>query len=101
MTSADRYPQLPDIPIVREQGIAIDAQSWWGLLAPARTSNDIIARMHDAMTKALEEPAVRRSLSGQGVVYRLSSPAVFGQFIEAEVARWAKVVKDNKIVAAD
>jgi tripartite-type tricarboxylate transporter receptor subunit TctC len=101
VTSADRYPQLPDIPTVRELGIAIDAQSWWGLLAPARTSNDIIARMHDAMTKALEEPAVRRSLSEQGVVYRLSSPAVFGQFIEAEVARWAKVVKDNKIVAAD
>jgi tripartite-type tricarboxylate transporter receptor subunit TctC len=101
VTSADRYPQLPDIPTVREQGIAIDAQSWWGLLAPARTSNDIIARMHDAMTKALEEPAVRRSLSEQGVVYRLSSPAAFGQFIEAEVARWAKVVKDNKIVAAD
>jgi tripartite-type tricarboxylate transporter receptor subunit TctC len=101
LTSADRYPQLPDIPTVRELGIAIDAQSWWGLLAPARTSNDIIARMHDAMTKALEEPAVRRSLSEQGVVYRLSSPAAFGQFIEAEVARWAKVVKDNKIVAAD
>src|SRR6201987_70990 len=51
VTSADRYPQLPDIPTVRELGIAIDAQSWWGLLAPARTSNDIIARMHDAMTK--------------------------------------------------
>jgi tripartite-type tricarboxylate transporter receptor subunit TctC len=79
----------------------VGAGSLAQLLAPARTSNDIIARMHDAMTKALEEPAVRRSLSEQEVVYRLSSPAAFGQFIEAEVARWAKVVKDNKIVAAD
>jgi tripartite-type tricarboxylate transporter receptor subunit TctC len=102
VTSATRYAQLPNIPTVSELGVAgIDAQTWWGLLAPARTPNDIIAHMHSAMTKALEEPAVRQSLSEQGIVYRLSSPAVFGRFIEEEVARWAKVIKDSKIVVTE
>ncbi len=102
VTSAARYAQFPDTPTVGESGAAgMDAQSWWGLLAPAKTPNDIIARMHGAMTKALQEPAVRQGLSEQGVVYRLSSPPEFGRFLAEEVARWAKVVKDNKIVAIE
>jgi tripartite-type tricarboxylate transporter receptor subunit TctC len=40
-------------------------------------------------------------LSDQGIVYRLSTPEAFGEFLAGEIARWAKVIKDNKIVAAD
>jgi tripartite-type tricarboxylate transporter receptor subunit TctC len=101
VTSAERYAQLPDIPTVTELGLAIDAQSWWGLLAPARTPRDIIARMHQALAKALEVETVRQSLSEQGVIYRLSSPEELGRFLEAEIPRWAKVVKDNRIVATE
>ena len=101
VTSAKRFSQLPDTPTVSESGIAVDAQSWWGMLAPAKTPTEIIARMHAAMTKALQEPAVQQSLSEQGIVYRVSTPEAFGGFIEGEIERWAKVVKDNKIVAAD
>jgi tripartite-type tricarboxylate transporter receptor subunit TctC len=101
VTSAARYAQLPDIPTVTELGLAIDAQSWWGLLAPAKTPPDIIARMHQALIKSLEVETVRQSLSEQGVIYRLSSPEELGRFIEAEIPRWAKVVKDNRIVASE
>jgi tripartite-type tricarboxylate transporter receptor subunit TctC len=101
VTSAERYAQLPDIPTVSELGLTIDAQSWWGLLAPARTPRDIIARMHQALAKALEVETVRQSLSEQGVIYRLSSPEELGRFLEAEIPRWAKVVKDNRIVATE
>jgi tripartite-type tricarboxylate transporter receptor subunit TctC len=101
VTSAERYAQLPDIPTVTELGLTIDAQSWWGLLAPARTPRDIIARMHQALAKALEVETVRQSLSEQGVIYRLSSPEELGRFLEAEIPRWAKVVKDNRIVATE
>jgi tripartite-type tricarboxylate transporter receptor subunit TctC len=101
VTSAERYAQLPDIPTVAELGLTIDAQSWWGLLAPARTPRDIIARMHQALAKALEVETVRQSLSEQGVIYRLSSPEELGRFLEAEIPRWAKVVKDNRIVATE
>ena len=101
VTSASRYPQLPDVPTVSELGLAIDAQSWWGLLAPARTPPDIIARMHEALAKALEAETVRQSLSEQGLIYRLSSPEELGRFLEAEIPRWAKVVKENRIVAGE
>ncbi len=101
VTSTARYAQLPDVPTVTELGLAIDAQSWWGLLAPVKTPPDIIARMHQALTKALEVETVRQSLSEQGLIYRLSSPQELGRFIEAEIPRWAKVVKDNRIVASE
>ena len=101
-TSLMRIAQLPDTPTVSELGVVgFDAESWWGLLAPARTSPAIIARMNAAMVDALQEPTVRQGLSEQGVDYRLSSPEVFGSFIENEIKRWAKVVKDNKIVMSE
>jgi tripartite-type tricarboxylate transporter receptor subunit TctC len=101
VTSTARYQQFPDVPTVSELGLAIDAQSWWGLLAPARTPPDIIARMHQSLSKALEVETVRQSLSEQGVIYRLSSPEELGRFLEAEIPRWARVVKDNRIVATE
>jgi tripartite-type tricarboxylate transporter receptor subunit TctC len=102
VTSPRRYAQLPDTPTVSELGVAgIDAEAWWGMLAPAKTPAEIVSRMNFAMAKALQEPAVRQSLSDQGIVYRLSTPEAFGEFLAGEIARWAKVIKDNKIVAAD
>jgi tripartite-type tricarboxylate transporter receptor subunit TctC len=102
VTSLNRYPQLPDSPTVSELGIpAFDAEGWWGMLAPAKTPGDIIARMNVAMTKALREAAVEKALSEQGLEYELSSPRMFGEFLAAEVARWAKVIKDNKIVVGE
>jgi tripartite-type tricarboxylate transporter receptor subunit TctC len=101
-TSEKRIVQLPDTPTVGELGVVgFEAESWWGLLAPAKTSPEIIARMNAAMVDALQEPTVRQGLSEQGVDYRLSSPEVFGSFLENEIKRWAKVVKDNKIVMSE
>jgi tripartite-type tricarboxylate transporter receptor subunit TctC len=102
VTSAKRAPQLPDTPTIGELGVAgFDAEAWWGLLAPAKTPPEIIARMNAAMVEALQEPVVKQSLSEQGIDYRLSSPGAFGSFLEGEVTRWAKVVKDNKIVLGE
>ena len=75
--------------------------SWWGLLAPAKTPPEIVARMNAAMAEALNDPMVKENLSEQGVDYRLSSPDAFGSFVENEVKRWAKVVKDNHIVVKE
>src|SRR5262249_13697694 len=102
VTSAARHPTLPDTPTISELGLAgCDAESWWGLLAPAKTPRDIIVRMHAAMTKAPEDPAAKRNLTEQGVDYVLSSPEDFQKFIEGEVARWAKVIKENKIAVGE
>src|SRR5262245_27184243 len=101
VTSAKRFAQLPDTPTVSESGVAVDAEAWLGMLAPAKTPAEIIARMHAAMIKALQDPSVQRSLSEQGIVFRGSTPEAFGEFIDNEITRWAKVIKDNKIVASD
>ncbi|MEA2982801.1 MAG: hypothetical protein QOF09_4624 [Alphaproteobacteria bacterium] len=101
-TSGKRIGQLPDTPTVSEVAVpGFDAEAWWGLLAPSKTPPAIIARMNAAMVEALQEPAVQQGLSEQGVDYRLSSPDAFGRFLENEINRWAKVVKDNKIVMTD
>jgi tripartite-type tricarboxylate transporter receptor subunit TctC len=102
VTSATRHPQLPDTPTVAELGLAgFAAESWWGLLAPAKTPPDVIVRMHAAMVKALQDPAVKRNLSEQGVDYVLSSPEQLQTFVAGEIVRWAKVIKDNKIVVGE
>jgi tripartite-type tricarboxylate transporter receptor subunit TctC len=102
VTSATRHPTLPDTPTIAELGLAgFDAESWWGMLAPAKTPPDIIARMHDAVVKALQDPTVKANLSEQGVDYVLSSPPELQTFIAAEIARWAQVIKENKIVLGE
>ena len=102
VTSAKRHGQLPDTPTMAELGLTgFDAESWWGLLAPAKTPRDIIDRMHATMMKALQDPTVRRGLTEQGVDYELSSPEALQTFISGEVARWARVIKENKIVAGE
>jgi tripartite-type tricarboxylate transporter receptor subunit TctC len=102
VTSARRAAQLPDTPTISELGVAgFDAEAWWGLLAPAKTPPEIIARMNAAMADALQEPMVKQGLTEQGIDYRLSSPEAFGRFLENEIKRWAKVVKDNKIVLSE
>jgi tripartite-type tricarboxylate transporter receptor subunit TctC len=101
-TSGMRIAQLPDTPTVNELGVpGFDAVSWWGLLAPAKTPPEIIARMNAAMVDALNEPTVKQGLSEQGVEYQLSSPEAFGHFVENEIRRWAKVVKNNKIMLGE
>jgi tripartite-type tricarboxylate transporter receptor subunit TctC len=102
VTSTKRATQLPDTPTVSELRIpGFDSVSWWGLLAPAKTPPEIITRMNAALAEALNEPLVKQNLSEQGVDYQLSSPEAFGRFIDSEITRWAKVVKDNNIVVKD
>ena len=102
VTSPKRYAPLPDTPTIAELAVpGFEAEAWWGFLAPAKTPSAIIARMNASLGKALQDATVRQSLSEQGLQYETSTPEVFGRFLESEVARWAKVVKDNRIVAGD
>jgi tripartite-type tricarboxylate transporter receptor subunit TctC len=102
VTSAKRFPNLPDVPTVSESGLpGMDAQAWWGLFAPAKTPSPIIARMNAEFANALRNPGVNEKLVGQGVVMTLSQPAELGKFVTNEVERWGKVVRDNKITAGN
>ncbi len=99
VTSPTRHPQYPDTPTIAELGLpGFAANAWWGLLVPAKTPPEIVKRLHAAFTTVFNDPGVKQSLVEQaGLVYELSTPEAFGTFIEAEIARWAKVIKDNKI----
>ncbi len=99
VTSPVRHPQFPDVPTVAELGIpGFAANAWWGILAPAKTPPEIIARLNQAFAASFRDAGVTASLVAEaGVNYELSSPEAFGKFVDTEIARWAKVVRDNKI----
>ena len=98
VTSPKRFSPIPDVATISEQGVpGFDSEAWWGLHAPAGTPAPIIAKMHKAFSAALRSPQVEPKLTDQGVVLRTTSPEEYGKFLESEVKRWAKVVKENKI----
>ena len=102
VTSAKRYPGLPEVPTVAESGFpGFEAQAWWGFLAPAGTPQPIINRMNEELAKTLKMPAVAEKFSAQGMTIEASSPDRLQSFIQSEIGRWAKVVRDNKINAGE
>lgn len=93
VTSAKRFPPLPQVPSIAEAGYKdIDIVSWWGLLAPAGVPPDIIGRLHAATVKVLESPEMRDRLASQGAIAVPESPADFAAYIKAEIANWGKIV---------
>ena len=95
VTSEARSPLAPDIPTVMETGLNYVATTWYGILAPAGTPRNIIDRLNRDARALLEDPAMKAQLAPQGVVLTPSTPEEFGAFIRAEVAKWAKVVRDS------
>lgn len=98
VTSPKRFDPMPEVATISEQGVpGFDSEAWWGVHAPSGTPAAVIAKMHKAFSEALRSPAVLEKLTAQGVVLRTSSPQEYQKFLENEVTRWAKVVKENKI----
>ena len=94
VTTSKRTALMPDLPTVAELGIpGFDATTWHGLVAPAGTSKEIIGALHHAMTTALNDPAVRKSLVDLGVDIVGSSPREFEAYIQSEIPKWAAVIK--------
>ncbi len=93
-----RATPLPLVATAAEQGLTnIDVSSWIGLLVPAGTPAPIIARVHQAFTAALKNPAVMAKMAEDGNEIVASSPEQFGAFLALDSARWAKVIRDNNI----
>ena len=95
--AARRIPQLPDTPTVAETLPGFAAQSWVGMLVPARTPNEIIGRLNAEATKALADPEVRGKLDAQGFDVVGSTPGEFLAFARAESEKWAKVIREYQI----
>jgi tripartite-type tricarboxylate transporter receptor subunit TctC len=95
VTSARRHPLMPNVPTVAESGYpGFEALSWQGLFAPAGTPREVVERLNAETQKALASPDIRDFFSRQGFEVGGSTPAEFRTFIEAEIPKWAKVVKE-------
>ena len=94
VTSAQRSPAAPDIPTVAESGLpGYEAIAWNGLLAPAGTPREVVAKLNAEMKKALEAPEIKERFAAQGFAAAYSTPEAYARFINDEVDKWAKVVK--------
>ncbi|MET0348207.1 MAG: tripartite tricarboxylate transporter substrate binding protein [Rhizobacter sp.] len=96
--TAQRIPQLPDVPTVAEQGYpGFEMTQWYGLLAPATLPPAVDARLAAAAAKAVREPAALERLNHDAAIAVGSTPAEFAKFIEQERARWKVVIARAKI----
>jgi tripartite-type tricarboxylate transporter receptor subunit TctC len=96
VTSLQRSAALPDVPTVAESGLpGFEASSWFGLLAPAGTPKDIIAKLNGEVAKWLATPEAREKMAAQGAIPAGKSPEDFVRHIAAETAKWQKVVKES------
>jgi len=98
VTSEKRFSILPDIPTVTEGGVpGFDMSTWWGLVAPAAVSKDIVARLQAETVKVLREPGVKEKIAFAGADTVGNTADEFGAFIRAERAKYARIVKDANI----
>ena len=96
VTSAQRFPPLPDVPALAEAGYPqYDMTSWWGLLAPAGVSRDIIARLHADTVKVLNTAEMKERLAGQGAMVVTNTPEQFAAYIKSEIANWSRIVRES------
>lgn len=96
VTSAARVDDLPDVPTINESGYkGFDAVTWFGLLAPAGTPKDVVAKVNAEFNKALKAAELRKRLGDEGADAAGGTPDEFAALIKTEIPRWGKVVKDS------
>ena len=94
VTPIQRTAVFPDLATIDELGLkGFDATTWHGLVAPAKTPREIVVRLHRATVEALNDPAVRKSLTDLGVDIVGNTPEEFAAYIKAEIPKWTAIVK--------
>jgi len=95
VTTAKRSPQLPDLPTIAEAGGLkdFDISTWWGLLAPAGTSSEVVNRLATAMAKIAAMPDVKTRFAELGVEAAANTPEQFSAFIKTEIQKFAALAK--------
>ena len=98
VTGKARSPVLPDVPTVVEQGYPdFEAVAWIGLLAPAKTPPEIVAKLNADVKKILDSPEVKGRLSEQGFNAEWQKPEAFGAYMRNEVQKWGAIVKSANV----
>ena len=99
VTTTMRSGMFPETPTIAESLPGYDAATWGGILAPAGTPKDIVAKLNASINAALRMPDVRAKLEGVGIEIQGGTPEQFGNVIKAEVEKWGRIVKAAGIKA--
>ncbi len=100
MSTAKRSPQFPDLPTIAEAGVpGYEVTVWYGVCAPAGLPRALLEKMNADLVKAVSSPDTTKRLADVGVEAARNTPEQFAAFASAEVAKWAKVVKDSGATA--
>ena len=98
VTTLQRVPQLPDVPTLKELSLGDDeVVTWYAVIAPAGTPQPIVDRLYKEYTAAAGTPEVKKMLTDNGLIYIPNTMAEFQARIAAETARWAQIIKENKL----
>jgi len=98
ITSAKRQAQLPDVPTVQESGVPdFEVNSWYGVCAPAGTPAALLDKLNADLHAVLRIPEIEQRLTELGMPPAPTSRDEFDQFMRAEIARWAQVIRDARI----
>jgi tripartite-type tricarboxylate transporter receptor subunit TctC len=98
VTGTQRHPLVPDVPTLAELGFAgFEAYQWYGVVGPAGMNADVVKRLNDTLGSVLAAPDMRDKLAAEALAPTPMSPAVFADFMKADIARWTRVARERKI----
>jgi tripartite-type tricarboxylate transporter receptor subunit TctC len=98
VASPKRSGLLPDLVTMGEQGLpGVEAINWYGVLTPAKVSRETLNRLHDAIVKTLNDPAVREKMIARGAEPVGNTPEQFADYLKKDLERWAKLAKTTNI----
>jgi tripartite-type tricarboxylate transporter receptor subunit TctC len=97
VTDTQRSKFYPDVPTVADEVPGYESVGWFGLLAPPNAPSDIVKRINEVIVEAMQTQEFRDHLATLGAEPRPQTPEEFGRYINADVAKWSKLVKDNNV----
>jgi tripartite-type tricarboxylate transporter receptor subunit TctC len=98
VTTAERAAPLPDVPTLAESGVpGYEYATWYGMLAPAGTPRHILDKLNKVTIASIRSPELMRIYAAQGINPRPSTPADFAKYLDSEIEKWVRVVRDGNI----
>ena len=100
VSSPKRVDALPDLPTVAETGYKdFEADQWYGVVAPAGTPKEIVAKLNAQINLSLNSPELKTRLNNEGAIATPNTPEVFASLIQREIARWKPVIQSGRVKA--
>jgi len=97
VTSAKRSPAAPELPTVAETLPGYEVTNWVGAFAPAGTPREVVNKLHAEIVRIMQAPDIQKRLLTEGAKFTPLTPEQFGDFVKAEIAKWAKVIQQSGI----